>query len=119
MFVRVTLLISGLFWAASLFGAEPGEESAELSKAYGVQVPEQAPGRRTDEGNGPFSRLVIDGAMLVDGLGSPPRGPVSIVIEEDIITSIQNSAPKSVSGEERIDATGMTVLPGFIIAWFH
>ena len=31
MFVRVTLLISGLFWAASLFGAEPGEEIAKLT----------------------------------------------------------------------------------------
>ena len=119
MFVRLTLLMCGLFWAASLFGAEPGEETAELFKSYGVQIPDQAPDRRTGEGNGPFPRLVIDGAMLVDGLGSPPRGPVSIVIEEDRISSIHDSAPKSVPGEERIDATGMTALPGFIDAHAH
>ena len=35
MFVRLTLLMCGLFWAASLFGTEPGEETAELPKAYG------------------------------------------------------------------------------------
>ena len=74
MFVRVTLLISGLFWAASLFGAEPGEESAELSKAYGIQIPEQAPGRRTGEGNGPFPRSVNRAQRLIFRVLHSPGG---------------------------------------------
>ena len=54
--------------------------------------------------------------MLVDGLGSPPRGPVSIVISDDTITSIRGSAPKPQAGEYRVDGKGMTALPGFIDA---
>src|SRR5687768_14717973 len=47
-----------------------------------------APARRADEGAGPFNRLVIRGATLIDGTGSPPRGPVDIVIEKNRIVDI-------------------------------
>ena len=33
------------------------------------------------EGDGPFERLILRGATLVDGTGAPARGPVDIVIE--------------------------------------
>ena len=32
------------------------------------------------EGEGPFDRLLLRGAVLVDGTGAPARGPVDIVI---------------------------------------
>ena len=32
------------------------------------------------EGEGPYERLVIRGAILIDGTGAPPYGPVDIVI---------------------------------------
>ena len=35
--------------------------------------------------NGPFDQLIIRGATLVNGNGSPPVGPVDIVIEKNII----------------------------------
>ena len=47
-----------------------------------------APGPDRAEGEGPFKRLVIRGATLIDGAGGPPRGPVDIVIEGNRISSI-------------------------------
>ena len=47
-----------------------------------------APNRPTGEGEGPFDRLIIRGATLIDGTGAPPRGPVDIVVERNRITRI-------------------------------
>lgn len=96
-----------------------GEEGAQLAALMQVEIPAPAPSRRTDEGQGPFARLVIDSVMLVDGLGSPPRGPVSLVIEHDRITGIASRPPAPVAGEQRFDGRGMTALPGFIDAHVH
>lgn len=89
---------------------------------------QEAPDRT--EGEGPFDRLIIRGAMLVDGTGSPPMGPVDIVIEENTISSVQNVGypgipikedrrPKAEAGTKEIDAEGMYVLPGFIDMHAH
>jgi cytosine/adenosine deaminase-related metal-dependent hydrolase len=83
---------------------------------------QEAPERTT--GEGPFERLIIRGVMLVDGTGSPPRGPVDIVVEDDQIASIQtvgypglpinkNRRPKAEDNDEVIEAEGMYLLPGF------
>ena len=49
----------------------------------GAQVnPPYAPDRQPGEGEGPFARLIIRGATLIDGTGAPPIGPVDIVIED-------------------------------------
>ena len=37
---------------------------------------------------GPFEQLIIRGVTLINGNGSPPLGPVDIVIEKNIIKSI-------------------------------
>jgi hypothetical protein len=74
---------------------------------------------------GPFNQLIIRGATLVNGNGSPPVGPVDIVIEKNIIKSIktvgypgveivENRRPKLKKNGREIDANGMYVLPGFI-----
>lgn len=87
-----------------------------------------APPRRSDEGVGPFRTLVIRGAILIDGTGAPPRGPVDIVIENNRIKEIRvagtpglplrpNRPPESPDYE--IDATGMYVLPGFVDMHVH
>ena len=116
---RIAAMITSLVWTATMVAAEPGEEGADRAAAYGVLIPAPTPDRGDDEGAGPFARLVIDGAMLVDGLGSPPRGPVSIVIEGATISAIETRPPEPVEGEERLDASGMTALPGFIDAHAH
>lgn len=87
-----------------------------------------APARKAGEGVGPFNRMVIRGATLIDGSGAPPRGPVDIVIERNRIVDIvqagtpglplaANRAPRNVDYE--LDATGMYVLPGFIDMHVH
>ena len=62
-----------------------------LSFASSLQAQMESTTRRgPDEGAGPFERLIIRGAMMVDGTGAPPRGPVDIVIENDRIVSIHS-----------------------------
>ena len=74
---------------------------------------------------GPFNQLIIRGATLINGNGSPPVGPVDIVIEKNIIKSIRNVGypgveivdsrrPKLITNGREINADGMYVLPGFI-----
>ncbi len=87
-----------------------------------------APARRIDEGRGPFPKLVIRGVTLIDGTGSPPLGPVDIVIENNRIADIlvagtpglplkADRAPRDAT--EELDATGMYVLPGFVDTHVH
>jgi len=74
---------------------------------------------------GPFEQLIIRGVTLINGNGSPPLGPVDIVIEKNIIKSIrtvgypgveinEQRRPKLKKGGREINATGMYILPGFI-----
>ena len=115
----VLFLLSVFALSATGWAVEPGEEGPSLVTPYGISIPPIAPERRSDEGEGPFERLVIDHVMLIDGLGSPPRGPVSLVIEGDTITGVKPRPPAPVDGERRIDATGMTAMPGLIDAHVH
>ncbi|MFO7866598.1 MAG: amidohydrolase family protein [Candidatus Aminicenantes bacterium] len=87
-----------------------------------------APDRGPDEGKGPFERLIIRGAILIDGDGSPPRGPVDIVIENNRIAGVASVGYPGVPISERrrpqdatheIDASGMYVLPGFVDTHVH
>lgn len=82
---------------------------------------EEAPPR--DEGEGPYERLVLRGATLIDGTGAPPIGPVDIVIEGNRITGIYTVGYPGVpieeedrpeEGDRELDVSGMYVLPGFV-----
>src|SRR5688500_20406689 len=77
------------------------------------------------EGEGPFPQLIIRGATLINGTGSPPFGPVDIVIEQNRIVDIKNvgypgvkpdstSRPALKKGGREIDAANMYVLPEII-----
>jgi len=84
---------------------------------------EPAPPRA--EGDGPFERLVLRGATVIDGTGSPPFGPADIVIEKNRITQVRSVGnpglpidpdrrpPTGENGHE-IDLSGSYVLPGFV-----
>jgi imidazolonepropionase-like amidohydrolase len=87
-----------------------------------------APARNSSESVGPFKKLVIRGATLIDGSGGPPMGPMDIVIEGNKITQViqagwpglpmrKNREPAGADYE--IDATGMYVMPGFVDAHVH
>ena len=89
---------------------------------------EQVPARRAGEGEGPYPKLVIRGAMMVPGDGGPPRGPVDIVVEGNRIAGIALAGPPGTplkpdreprGATREIDATGMWVLPGLIDTHGH
>ena len=112
-------------------GAAGGQQAAQQRPAQ--PDPERdgltpAPNRASGEGAGPFKTLVLRGAILVDGTGSPPRGPVDIVVQGNRITDIRSAGTPSVplrakrppeNADHEIDATGMYVLPGFIDLHVH
>jgi len=109
------ILVFGLTLLLSLSGA-----------AWGQNAIQEAPSR--ERGDGPYDRLVIRGATLIDGTGAPPRGPVDIVVEDDRIAAVQGiGAPgepvdadnRPAEGTREIDADGMYVLPGFVDAHAH
>ena len=78
------------------------------------------------EGEGPYNRLVLRGGTLIDGTGSPPVGPVDIVVENDRITEIRSVGYPTATdenlynesrpdpGDRELDVTGMYILPGFV-----
>ena len=87
-----------------------------------------APARRANEGRGPYSTLVIRGAILIDGSGAPPTGPVDIVVSGNRIQSIRSAGTPGVpllsdrapqKADFEVDATGMYVLPGFVSLHEH
>ena len=87
-----------------------------------------APDRRSGEGVGPFTTLVIRGAILVDGSGAPPVGPVDIVVENNRIQAIRSAGTPGLplrsnrppeKPDHEIDASGMYVLPGFVSLHEH
>jgi hypothetical protein len=87
-----------------------------------------APDRGGDEGEGPFSRLIIRGATLIDGTGAPPIGPVDIVIENNVIVDVDSVGYPGLEIEEgdrptdatrEIDAHGQYVMPGIIDMHTH
>ncbi|MBO0726849.1 MAG: amidohydrolase family protein, partial [Blastocatellia bacterium] len=86
------------------------------------------PDRKPGEGEGPFERLVIRGATVIDGAGAPPMGPVDIVIENNRISEIRsvgfpkvaiNESRRPAKGVKEIDAAGMYVMPGFVDCHAH
>lgn len=93
---------------------------AVVSAQAGV---EPAPDRGPGDGEGPFERLIIRGATVIDGTGAPPIGPMDIVVEGNRITEVRgvgapglpiDSARRPAGATREIDAEGMYVLPGFV-----
>src|SRR6476646_4530845 len=89
---------------------------------------EQVPPRQVDEGEGPYRKLVIRGGLVIKGDGSPPIGPVDVVVEGNRITSMQSAGTPGVPAKptrpphdatKEIDATGMWIMPGFIDTHGH
>ena len=88
--------------------------------------PRPAPPRA--EGEGPFEKLIIRSATVIDGTGAPPRGPVDIVVERNRITAVatvgatagdMRPSGRPQGATKEIDARGMYVLPGLIDLHLH
>ncbi len=101
---------------------DTGKAAAGKGKDKDMTIP-PAPPRA--EGEGPFPRLILRGATLIDGTGAPAVGPVDIVIEGNRIVQVETvghpgaaidpeDRPKAAKGDREIDLSGLYVLPGFI-----
>ena len=105
-FVRIVAILT-LTWSLAV-------ASAQVKKS---------PPRPSDEGRGPYKRLVLRGATVIDGTAAPPRGPMDIVIENDRIVEIKSVGSPGLAidpkrrpkkGDFEIDCSGHYVLPGFV-----
>ncbi|HEY9143988.1 MAG TPA: amidohydrolase family protein [Arenimonas sp.] len=78
-----------------------------------------------DEGDGPWPQLILRGATVITGTGSPAFGPVDIVIEGNRITRVQivgsanapidpENRPALKQGGREIDLSGHYVMPGIV-----
>ncbi len=114
-FLRISWLTILCFIVGSLISFAQGQRTVE-------------PGPNRTEGEGPYPRLIIRGATVIDGTGAPPVGPVDIVIENNRIAEVRSvgypkvairEAGRPKSGTREIDAAGMYVLPGFVDCHGH
>jgi len=127
---RVTSRLCWLF--ALLLILSP---SLAISDDTGTSAEEEAWGAIPDappraEGEGPFHRLILRGATVIDGTGAPPVGPIDIVVEGNRITGLHSvgypglpidpeARPKAEEGDRELDVEGMYVLPGFVDSHAH
>ena len=101
----------------------PGLFAAALAAA--AAIPALAQGPR-------YERLLIKNAYVIDGTGTPTRGPLDIVIDGNTIVSVTASVRTEAGGssfgasaigdrkpDRVIDATGMYVMPGIIDVHSH
>lgn len=79
----------------------------------------------SQEGQGPYPQLIIRGVTLINGNGAPPQGPIDIVVENNIIKSVEvvgypgvainnSKRPQLKAGGRELNCEGMYLLPGFI-----
>lgn len=87
-----------------------------LASLLAAQNPAPAPDRPDDEGEGPYERLLLRGAIVIDGTGAPPRGPTNVLISGNKISAVGGPALRPT---KVIDARGMYLLPGFIDMHAH
>lgn len=69
-----------------------------------------------------YDRLVIRNVLVIDGKGTPMRGPMDIVVEGDRIAAVTgaNRRPDAYKSEAHVlDGTGMYLLPGLIDSHIH
>ena len=81
-------------WATafeSTSGRAPFDYSSAVAEAYCAN-----PVAQRSEGDGPYQRLVLRGAYMIDGTGAPAQGPVDIVVENDRIAEIRK-LPRAVT----------------------
>lgn len=106
---------------------DAGEEITKLLFEPKGMTP-AIPATSRDRGIGPFKRLVLRGATVIDGTGAPPSGPVDIVVEGGRITELKivgspnkaiNPANRPAAGDHEIDCHGKYVTPGLIDCHAH
>jgi imidazolonepropionase-like amidohydrolase len=89
-----------------------------LAAAAAVHVSAQT--RGVDHGQR-YDRLIIRNVTIIDGNGTPPRGPMDVVIEHNKIAAVHGAAPADMYAQDAhvLDGTGMYLLPGLINNHVH
>jgi len=67
-------------------------------------------------------RLVIRNVTIIDGKGTPPRGPMDVILEGNKISAVRgaNLRPDAYKAEKNVlDGSGMYLLPGLINSHIH
>src|SRR5687767_1851053 len=64
-------------------------------------------------------RLLLRNAMVIYGSARPPYGPVDILVEDGVISSIGATTRGATSAGAVIDATGKYVMPGIVNTHMH
>src|SRR2546422_11595449 len=101
--VPAAFLLGALFSLTSSFPGEPASKNL---------LREINPPRASDH------LIVIRGATVLDGKGGPPLTGAVVVVHGAKIATIGRE-PGLAPNAEIVDASGMTVLPGFIDSHFH
>jgi imidazolonepropionase len=103
----------------------PAGDELSVYRAKAGQPPVVAAHQR-DRGIGPFKRLVLRDATVIDGTGAPPIGPTDIVVENNRITllkkvtgNLATAANRPAPGDHEIDCRGKWVTPGFVDCHAH
>lgn len=101
----------------------PGDELAMIRNKGAAPIVPKATSR--DRGIGPFKRLALRSATVIDGTGAPPLGPVDIIVEQGRIVSIKKVVGYGYAGnagepaDHEIDCRGKWVTPGFVDCHAH
>lgn len=86
----------------------------------------QGPGSETrgkqEENGRRYDQLVIRNVVIIDGKGTPPRGPMDVIVKKDKIHSLRRAGKDKNEYKDAgkvIDGTGMYLLPGLINIHAH
>ena len=128
----LTRVACGLTLLSALCVPPVHAQSDESSSREEVEQEEEdklvTPAPDRAEGEGPFERLIIRGVTMIDGAGSPPIGPVDVVIEGNRIVEIESVGTPGVGIDEEdrpedatreIEAEGWWLMPGIVDLHVH
>ena len=103
-----------------------GDEFATMFADTNLVGP--APSTDRSTGQGPFSRIVLRSAMILDGTGAPAWGPADVMILDGRITSLGKAGkypapdgfdPSANPTDFEIDCSGKYLTPGFVDCHAH
>jgi imidazolonepropionase-like amidohydrolase len=92
-----------------------------LVLAGSASAPPAAESRGVEHGRR-YDRLVIRNVVVIDGKGTPARGPMDVIVEGNKIAGVRgaNARPDAYKDEAHVlDGTGMYLLPGLINSHVH
>ncbi len=123
-----TLLLMGIISIGGRSALSQTAKKTHEDEKNRSNTMQPTPDRKPGEGEGPFERLILRGATVIDGTGAPPRGPMDVVIEGNRIVSVVSvgnpqrpieESKRPTGATKEIDAHGSYVLPGIIDLHVH